>query len=98
MSLYTWHCQGPCNPSSCTTFMLNSHWGRAVKGKKKVLRLCMQSHLGCVQHFATLWTVAYQSSLSGEFSRQESCSVLVNTDCYTLLEHYISCCPSCQLP
>ena len=35
MSLHTWHLQGPCKPSSCTTFMLNPHWGRAATGKKK---------------------------------------------------------------
>ena len=34
----------------------------------------------------------------GRFSRQEYWSVLGNTGCHTLLEHYISCCPSCQLP
>ena len=34
MSLHTSHCQDPCKPSSCTTFMLNSHWGRAGTGKK----------------------------------------------------------------
>ena len=33
MSLHTWHHQGPHKPSSCTTFMLNSHWGRAATGK-----------------------------------------------------------------
>ena len=32
------------------------------------------------------------------FSRQEFWSVLTNTGCHTLLEHYISCCPSHQLP
>ena len=31
-------------------------------------------------------------------SRQEYWSVLANTGCHTLLEHYISCCPSHQLP
>ena len=36
--------------------------------------------------------------LSGGFSRQEYRSILANTGCHTLLEHYISCCPSCQLP
>ena len=45
-----------------------------------------------------LCTVACQASLSGGFSRQEYWSVLANTGCHTLLEHYISCCPSCQLP
>ena len=34
----------------------------------------------------------------GGFSRQEYWSVLANTGCHTLLEHYSSCCPSCQLP
>ena len=37
MSLYTWHRQGPHNPSSYATFTLNSHWGRAVTGKKESL-------------------------------------------------------------
>ena len=34
----------------------------------------------------------------GGFSRQEYWSILANTGCHTLLEHYISCCPSRQLP
>ena len=37
MSLHTWCHQGPRKSSSCTTFMLNSHWGRAATGKKKSL-------------------------------------------------------------
>ena len=32
------------------------------------------------------------------FSRQEYRSALANTGCHTLLEHSISCYPSCQLP
>ena len=39
-----------------------------------------------------------QASLSGRFSRQEYWSVLGNTGCHTLLEHYISLRLSCQLP
>ena len=40
-----------------------------------------------------------QVSLSGRvFSREAYWSVLANTGCHTLLEHYISCCPSRQLP
>ena len=35
MSLNTWRYQGPCKPSSFTTFMLNSHWGRAAQALKK---------------------------------------------------------------
>ena len=34
----------------------------------------------------------------GEFSRQEHWSVLANAGCHPLLEHYMSCCPRCQLP
>ena len=36
--------------------------------------------------------------LSVGFSSQEYWSLLPNTDCHTLLEYCISCCPSCQLP
>ena len=45
----------------------------------------------------TLWTVVCQSSLSVGFTRQEYWSVLAITGLHTLLEHHISCCPSCQL-
>ena len=34
----------------------------------------------------------------GGFFRQEYWSVLANTGCHTLLEYYISCCPSLQCP
>ena len=34
----------------------------------------------------------------GGFSRKEYWSILANSGCHTLLEHYISCCPSNQLP
>ena len=34
----------------------------------------------------------------GGFSRQEYWSILANSGLHTLLEHYISCYPSCQLP
>ena len=40
-----------------------------------MLNLCMLefvlSHFSCVQHYATLWTVAHQALLSMGFSRQE---------------------------
>ena len=86
MSLYTWHRQGPHNPSSHATFMLNSHWGRAATGKKeKVLHLCTQGCFSRAQLFVTLWTMACQASLLGGFSRQEYWSVLANTGCHTLL-------------
>ena len=98
MSLHTVHRQGPQKPNICATFTLNSHWGRATTGKKKILHLYAQGHFGHIQLFVTLQTVACQVSLSGGFSRQEHWSVLAPAGCHALLEHYISCCPSCQLP
>ena len=35
------------------------------------MRMCMLSHFSCVQLCATLWTVARQTPLSMEFSRQD---------------------------
>ena len=99
MSLHTWRCQGPCKPSSFSTFTLNSHWGRAATGKKKFLCLCVQGHVGPLQLFATLWTVACQAYLSGRgVSRQEYWSVLASTGRHPLLERCISCRLSHQLP
>ena len=42
MSLHTWRRQGPHKPSSCATFTLNPHWGRAATGKKS----CAQGLFG----------------------------------------------------
>ena len=80
-------------PLSCSTLT-----EAELPQAKKVLSLCTQGRIGRVQLFATLWTVACQASLSGGFSRREYWNVLANTGGHTLLEHYISCCPSCQLP
>jgi len=67
--------------------------------RQKVLHLCTQGHFGSVRLLVTLQIVAYQAFLSGRgFSRQEYWSVLANTGCHTLLEHYISYCPSRQVP
>ena len=43
MSLHTCHHQDPYKPSSCTTFTLNSHWGRADTGKKSLTSMCAES-------------------------------------------------------
>ena len=43
-----------------------------------------------------LWPARLLSA--GGFSRQEYYSILANTGCHALLEHYISCCPGRQLP
>ena len=100
MSLHTWHPQGPHNPSSCTTFTLNPHWYRAATGKKKSCVYARGVTL-VVSVFATLWTLAYQASLSrgwGEALQARTLDILANTGCQTLLRHCISCCPSHQLP
>ena len=98
MSLYTWCCQGPCKPSSCAIFMLNSHWGRAVTGKKMSC-ICAHRVTSVVSNSlqpCRLWSVRLLCQ-GGEFSRQEYWSVLANTGCHALLDHYISCCSSRQL-
>ena len=48
MSLHTWHHQGPHKPSSCATFTLNSHWGRAATGKKSLSSRCTGSLQLCL--------------------------------------------------
>ena len=81
-------------PPSCSTLT-----GAELPQAKKVLHLCIQGRFGHVWLFATLWTVSCQASLSERgFSRQAYWSVLTNTGCHTLREHYISCCPSLQPP
>ena len=49
----------------------------------------VQCLVSCVRLFANPQTAALQPPLSMGFSRQEY---------WSGLEHYISCCPSCQLP
>ena len=61
MSLRTWRHQGPCKLSSCATFTLNSHWGRAATGKKSLASRVAS----VVSNSVTLQTVACQASLSG---------------------------------
>ena len=97
MSLPTWCRQGPCKPSSCATFMLNSHWGRAATGKKSLVSM----HAGLLPLCPTLCnpvdSVRLGFSVRGVFQAKIG-SVLANTGYHTLLEHNISCCPSHQLP
>ena len=100
MSLHIWCLQGPCDPSSCATFMLNTYWGRTATGKKKP---CIYAHgvASVMSHSlkpCRLWPARLLCP-GGRFSRQEYWSVLANTGRQKgiLLEHCISCCPSQQL-
>ena len=96
MSLPTWCRQGPRKPSSCTIFTLNSHWGRAATGKKScVYVLRVTSVKSNSLRPCRLWPASLLCQ-GGQFSRQEHWSELANIGCHTLLEHCISCCPSCQ--
>ena len=98
VSLHTWRRQGPHKPSSCATFTLNPHWGRAATGKQSLAPVCTGSPGSCLTLCDPV-TVACQASLSGRgFSRQEDWSILANTGCHALLGHCISCCPGRQLP
>ena len=96
MPLHTWHL-GSLKAKQLHHLQDQPSLGQSCH-RHKVLRLCTQGPFGHVQLFVTLWTVVCQPSLSGEFSRQEYWSLLANTGCHTLLEHYISCCSSCQIP
>ena len=90
--------QGPCRPSSCAAFTLNSSWGRAATGKKSLASL----HAGLLPLCLTLCsTIDWPAKLLCQgwgFSRQEYWSVFVNTAGHTLLKYCISCCPRLQLP
>ena len=85
MSLHTWHHQGPCKPSSCATFTLNFHWGRAATGKK----ILVPMHEGSFQSCLTLCDpvdCSLQAALSGRgVPEQEFWSVWANTGFHTLL-------------
>ena len=80
--------------------MLDSHQGRAATGKKnscvyvrRVTSVVSNSLWPC-----RLWPASLLCQGRG-FSRQEYWSVLIGQYWLPyLLEHYISCCPSCQLP
>ena len=97
MSLHAWHHQGPHKPSSCAT-LRSTLTGAELPQAKNALHLCIQGRFSPVQLFAALQTVACQASLSGKGVLQARIlDVLANTGCRSLLEHYVSCCPSCQL-
>ena len=77
--------------------------GKSCHRQKSVLHLCAQGHF---VHRVTLsdslppcrlWPARLLSQ-GGGLSRQEYWNLSANTGCHTLLEHYISCCPNCQLP
>ena len=73
-----------------------SHWGGADTGKKKSC-ICVRKGASCPTLCDPVDCGLPGFSVGG-FSRQEHWSVLANTGCQTLLEHCISCCPSCQPP
>ena len=97
MSLNTWHCQGLHKPISCATFTHKLHWGRAATGQK--IKPLASMHTGSLWSCLTLcdpvdcglpgFSVRDGGHLQGR--------ILEHIDQY-LLEHYISCCPSYQLP
>ena len=87
VTLHTLCCQGPCKPSSCTTFRLHSHWGRAATSKKKNLAFIHAgSHWSCptLDEPVDYGLPAFSVREKG-FSRQEYWSVSANTGCHTLL-------------
>ena len=82
-------------PPSCSPLT-----GAELPQAKK--RSCIYAHRVALVVPDSLWPCrlwpARLLCLGGGFSRQECWSILSNTCCHMLLGHYISCCPSCQLP
>ena len=93
MSLHTWHSQGSYDPNSCTTLMLNPHWGRTATGKKKVSCIYACRVASVMSKSVTLWTVACQASPS-----KDSPGKNTGVSFRTLLENYISCCHKLPTP
>jgi len=96
VSLHTWCPRFPATQVAVTPSHPTHTWAELPQAKK-CLASMHPGHFCHVQLFETMWTVACQVYLSRGFSRQYW-SVLANTGCHTLLEHYISYCPSCHLP
>ena len=85
----------PVTQAALPPSALNPHRGRGATDKKKVLCLSTEGRFSCVQLCNPVDCGLPGFSVRGS-SRQEPWSVLANTSCHTLLEHYISCCPSRQ--
>ena len=102
MSLHTLHHQGLHKPRSGTTFMLNSHWGRAATGKKKRRRSLVFMHAESLQSCLTLqpcrlWPARLPCQRRGSPGNNTGAywPILVAIG---FLEHCISCYPSHQPP
>ena len=97
MFLETLHRQGPRKPSRCATFMLNLHWGIAATDKRSLA----STHTGLLWLCPTICDPVDCSlpgfSLTGFSPGMNTGAYQPNTGCHTLPDHYISCCPSCQL-
>ena len=98
MSLHTWHHQGPRKARSCAILTLNSPWGRVTTGGQKkcyvyacrvtwvVPTLCNPMDCGLPGFSVRAVLQARILECIGQYWL------------HTLVEHYISCCPSHQLP
>ena len=90
------HHQGPRKPSSYAPFTLNSLGQSCHRQKKSHVYARRVTSVMCNSLWpCRLWPARLVCQEG--VSRQEYWSVLANTGCHTLLELYISCCPS-QLP
>jgi len=97
MSLNTCAARVPTSEAAALPSCSTLAGAELPQAKKSLAPVCRV--LGNVWLFVALWTVFCQASLSGRgFSRQEYWSIWANTGWHTLLEHYISCCLSHQLP
>ena len=91
--------QGPCKPSSCATFTLNSNGGRAATGKRQNSHVSVHRVTLVVSNIlwpCRLWPA--RLLCQGVLWARILGSVLANTGFHPLLEQYSSCCPSRQPP
>ena len=75
-------------------------WGQRCHRQKKI---CIYVHrvasvMSHTLRLCRLWPARLLCQGAGWFSRQEYWRALASTAFHTLLEHFVSCCPSCQLP
>ena len=85
---------GSLQASSCTTLILNSHWGRAATGKK----ILASMHTWSLRSFPALrpcrlWPARLLCQGEGVLQVR-----ILDCIGQYWLPCYISCCPSCQLP
>ena len=88
---------GSLQAKQMATFTLDSHWGRAATDKKSLASMRTGSLRLCPTLCDPVVCGLPGFSVREQGSPDKNTSILSSTGCHSLLEHYISCCPSHQL-